>query len=40
MWGDWGDDNLKRAYKMAVYANGYHFLVYDFRGDAEMTMLE
>ena len=40
MWGDWGDDNLKRAYKMGVYANGYHFLVYDYRGDAEATLLE
>lgn len=40
MWGDWGDDNLKRAYKMGVYANGYHFLVYDYKGDGEMTLLE
>ena len=40
MWGDWGDDNLKRAYKMGVYANGYHFLVYDYRGDGETTLLE
>ncbi len=40
MWGDWGDDNLKRAYKMGLYANGYHFMVYDYRGDGEMTLLE
>ena len=40
MWGDWGDDNLKRAYKMGVYANGYHFLVYDYRGDGEVTLIE
>lgn len=40
LWGDWGDDNLKRAYKMGVYANGYHFLVYDYRGDGEITLVE
>ena len=42
LWGDWGDDNLKRAYKMGVYANGYHFMVYDYGrgGDATMTLFE
>ena len=41
MWGEWGDDNLKRAYKMGVYANGYHFMVYDYpSGPAHMTLVE
>ena len=42
MWGDWGDDNLKRAYKMGVYANGYHFMLNDYGrgGEGHMTLYE
>lgn len=42
MWGDWGDNNLKQAYKLGVYANGYHFTVYDYhrqsRGEGHLTL--
>lgn len=40
MWGDWGDDNLKQAYKLGTYANGYHFAVYDYssRGQGSLTL--
>lgn len=36
----WGNDKLKRAYKMGVYANGYHFMVYDYRREGQMTLFE
>ena len=41
LWCDCGDDNLKRAYKMGVYANGYHFMVYDYyKKEGQMTLFE
>lgn len=40
LWCDCGDHNLKRAYKMGIYANGYHFMIYDYRGEGHMTLVE
>ena len=35
------DDNMKQAFKMGMYANGYHFMVYDYRRDeGQMTLIE
>ena len=40
-WDAWGDYNIKRAYKMGVYANGYHFVVYDYKkNNGELTLFE
>lgn len=40
LWCECGDDNLKRAYKMGIYANGYHFMIYDYRSEGHMTLFE
>ena len=37
---DWGNGHLQQAYKMGVYANGYHFVVYDNLGEGRMTLYE
>ena len=40
MWGEWGDHNLRQAYKLGIYANGYHFVVYDYGspGQGDLTL--
>lgn len=35
----WGDDNLESAFMMGVYANGYHYQVYDYQGEHSATTL-
>lgn len=40
LWGDWGDHNLKQAYRMGVYANGYHFMLYDYNSEGRLTLFQ
>lgn len=42
---DWlffeGNGHLKQAYKMGVYANGYHFMLYDYgKSEGQATLVE
>jgi hypothetical protein len=38
-WANWGDENLERAYMMGVYANGYHFIIYDHHKNGLPTLI-
>lgn len=40
-WSRWlVDDNAERAYMMGVFANGFHFVVYDHHGEGHATITE
>lgn len=36
----YGDENIERAYMIGVYANGYHYFIYDHHGDGTLTLTE
>lgn len=37
-WFNIGDDNLERAYMQGVYARGFHFLTYNYKGSGVPTL--
>ena len=38
--GTFADENAERAYMIGVYANGFHFAVYDHHGNGHATLTE